>query len=61
MTPQTWGFGVVIYYYQEHGNGEKEGLTFSEQTIDYSEFKRGWNKAADVDLDDGNQVSTSTN
>ena len=35
--------------------------TFSGQKIDYSEFKRGGNKAADIDWDDGNQVSTSTN
>ena len=30
--------------------------TFSGRTIDYPEFKRGWNKVAGVCWDDGNQV-----
>ena len=30
--------------------------TFSGNTIDYPEFKRGWNKVAGVAWDDGNQV-----
>ena len=30
--------------------------TFSGKTIDYPEFKRGWQKVAGVCWDDGNQV-----
>ena len=30
--------------------------TFSGKTIDYPEFKRGWQKVAGVHWDDGNQV-----